>query len=541
LREKLEQQFAKLKELNSKLSRRNRILLIACVAAVLIIVVGGALLLNKNSSTALFSSLSQTEATEIIGKLQDMGVSYTYSNGTISVPARQADLLRAQLVLQGHPRSGLSYDIFRSNIDMMSTDFEKETFKLYDLQDRIAATIRQFRGVEDAVVFISTGNDNRYVLSKDRHEPGASVSVFMKDGGAPTPEQVSGIKLLVSSSCPGMKTDNVMVVDGAGIPVSDKAQTDELSGTARLKMALESDIERKVRANVTYLLNPIYGADRVRVAVNCVVDVRKKLTEITEYSPINDESIHGVLQKSQTGVEVVGQGEVTYGPPGTELNAQIPIYPNITSDGNDIFYADDKAFDYLVSQIIEQIQYDGGDIVDLSVAVVIDEERMTRTERDDLRQAVALAAGISINDAEQKVSVVNASFYKPPVKPPNFIVQALDDNPLLKWMLLGIAGALLVLIVLLILILRALSKRRKKKQMEAERQRLLEEAERERAEIEARLLEGDPHDILNTPLDQAKKTREQELKQQIGEFAELNPEIAAQLIKTWLKGGTGND
>jgi len=166
---------------------------------------------------------------------------------------------------------------------------------------------------------------------------------------------------------------------------------------------------------------------------------------------------------------------------------------------------------------------------------------MTRTERDDLKQAVALAAGISIEDAEQKVSVVNAAFYKAPVRPPNFIVQALDENPLLKWMLLGIAGALLVLIVLLILIMRALSKRKKKKLAEAERQRLLEEAERERAEIEARFLEGDPHDILNTPLDQAKKTREQELKQQIGEFAELNPEIAAQLIKTWLKGGTGND
>ena len=541
MREKLEQHFAKLKEINSKLSKRNRILILACVAAVIIIVVGGALLLNMNSNTALFSSLSQTEATEIMNKLQDMGINYTYSSGTISVPTRQADLLRAQLVLQGHPKSGRSYDVFITNIDMMSTDFEKEMFKLYDLQDRIAATIRQFRGVDDAVVFISAGNDNRYVLSKDRYEPGASVSVFMRDGGAPTPEQVSGIKLLVSSSCPGMKAENVTVVDGAGIPVSDLAQADDMSGAARLKMALENDIERKVRANVAYLLNPIYGQDRVRVAVNCVVDVRKKLTEIIEYTPINEESNHGVLEKSQTGTELVTQGEVTYGPPGTETNAQIPVYPNITSDGNDIFYADDKSFEYLVSQMIEQIQYDGGDILDLSVAVVIDEERMTRTERDDLKQAVALAAGISLDKADEKVSVVNAAFYRAPVRPPNFIVQALEDNPLLKWMLLGIGGALLVFLVLLILIIRALARRKKRKLAEAERQRLLDEAERERAEMELRMLEGDPDDILNTPLDQARKTREQELKQQIGEFADLNPEIAAQLVKTWLKGGRGND
>ena len=53
--------------------------------------------------------------------------------------------------------------------------------------------------------------------------------------------------------------------------------------------------------------------------------------------------------------------------------------------------------------------------------------------------------------------------------------------------------------------------------------------------------ELDAEDILNTPLDSARKTREQELKMQIGEFADLNPEIAAQLIKTWLKGGSGNE
>ena len=46
---------------------------------------------------------------------------------------------------------------------------------------------------------------------------------------------------------------------------------------------------------------------------------------------------------------------------------------------------------------------------------------------------------------------------------------------------------------------------------------------------------------MNTPLDQVRKTREQELKQQIGEFADMNPEIAAQLIRTWLKGGAGDE
>jgi flagellar M-ring protein FliF len=35
---------------------------------------------------------------------------------------------------------------------MTSTDYEKETYKIYELQDRLAATIKYFSGVRDATV-----------------------------------------------------------------------------------------------------------------------------------------------------------------------------------------------------------------------------------------------------------------------------------------------------------------------------------------------------------------------------------------------------
>jgi len=538
LRDKLEQLLAKAKEANEKLSKRNRILLIACVAAILIIAFAGALILNANSSSVLFTNITQTEAVEILGKIEELGVTgASYRNGAISVPANQADALMAQLILLGYPKQGLTYDVFTSNIDMMSTDFEKETFKLYDLQDRIAGTIRHFVGVQDAVVLLSTGNESTYVLSRDRREPSASIIVYMRNGGSPSPEQVNGIQRLVSGAMPGMKKENVAVIDGMGNDVSDSIlnEADLQSGAIRLKVALEAEHERKIQRNVTYLLNPIYGEDRVRVAVNCVVDIKKKLREIIEYSPINEDSDRGVLYHSEELIEAVGQGEVTYGVPGTETNAQIPIYPNITSDGNEIYYTDERAFDYFVSRMTEQITDDGGDLLDTTVAVAIDEERLTRTERDDLTQLVALAAGISIEDAASKVQIVNAKFAREEVTTAVGFIQHLINDPYLKWILIGAAGLILFLLVLMILLIRRAAK--KKKRAREEEELLLAQAAAAAAEEEG-IAEDD---ILNTPLDQARKTREQELKMQIGEFADLNPEIAAQLIKTWLKGGSNRD
>lgn len=547
MREKLDSLLAKVKDIDSKLSKRNRILVIVCVVAILAIAVIGALLLNLNSSMPLFSELNQAEAAEIMKKLEDMGVNATYNNaGTIYVPGNQVDALRAQMVLQGHPKQGLTYDTFIGNVGSMSTDFDRETYKLYDLQDRIAATIRYFKDVEDVVVFISLGNEGRYVLQKDRYAPTASVMLYMKDDTVPDQEQVKGIQRLVAFAIPGMEMDNVAVVDGFSNDLTDRLETAD-SNTTKLKMAIEREIERRIQQKVTYLLNPVFGPDSVRVSVTCQVDVAKKLKESIEYSSATDDDRpRGVLEKESVAIEAVGNGDFVGGVPGTELNAQIPIYPNITTDGKEIYYVDERDFQYLVSKMTEQIQYDGGDILNLTVGVVIDAERLTRTERDEFKQLVAITAGISPDEVDQKVSVVNTVFHRDAEAAPHGFsefIKYVNDNPTLKWILIAAAALLLVILVIVILLLRRAAKKKRAKQEEEEA--MLAAAAAAAAVAAATGTDDqdglDAEDILNTPLDSAKKTREQELKMQIGEFADLNPEIAAQLIKTWLKGGSGDE
>lgn len=122
LKELIEKSKYFLKKINPKL--RKRILIGALV--VILFSIGIAVFLNNTPYETLFSGLNQEEATEIMEKLQEMSVEYKYGNdGVIYVPKEQVEKLKAQLVYEGYPQSGFTYDVFKDNIGMTTTDFKK--------------------------------------------------------------------------------------------------------------------------------------------------------------------------------------------------------------------------------------------------------------------------------------------------------------------------------------------------------------------------------------------------------------------------------
>ena len=63
----------------------------------------------------------------------------------------------------------------------------------------------------------------------------------------------------------------------------------------------------------------------------------------------------------------------------------------------------------------------------------------------------------------------------------------------------------------------------------------LEQAQGEQGEEEA--AEEEPEDLLGAGILDAQSERGMELRQQIRDFAEQSPEIAAQMLRNWLNGG----
>lgn len=92
--------------------------------------------------------------------------------------------------------------------------------------------------------------------------------------------------------------------------------------------------------------------------------------------------------------------------------------------------------------------------------------------------------------------------------------------------------------LLLLLALFILLKKRKKKQEEAEAEMLEEIPEElpegELAEGEG---EGEEEDSLTPELLNIQNERSQELREKVRAFADENPELSAQMLKIWLRGG----
>ena len=98
----------------------------------------------------------------------------------------------------------------------------------------------------------------------------------------------------------------------------------------------------------------------------------------------------------------------------------------------------------------------------------------------------------------------------------------MDTKTLL--ILAGIAAAVLLILSIIILIV---AKRRKKK-------RMLEEQELLAAETEVM---PDLHADSDEDIGRLSKEMQELQKKQVREFADQNPEISAQLLKSWLNGG----
>ncbi len=109
--------------------------MIAVIAAgTIILAAAGLLVLNigtKKGYSTLFTGMSSDDAQAVVSLLQDEGVDYRYNdkNGSVQVMSDTVDKTRAELLSKGYPKSGFTYDMYRNNAGIMSTEKDKE--KIY--------------------------------------------------------------------------------------------------------------------------------------------------------------------------------------------------------------------------------------------------------------------------------------------------------------------------------------------------------------------------------------------------------------------------
>lgn len=542
-----------IKNFIARFTRRTLIIAASVVLGLLIIAIVVSLIMNRAGSkySVLFSKMSQEDATSVLQLLSDNKIEYKYENdGDILVKQSVYDKAMAKVAASGYPVTGFAYEI-AGKANNMATDSIQRKYQLYDLQDRIAATIRMFDGVQDAKVTIALSEESRYVLTEDDDIPAtASVFVRMKDGGSPSPSQVAAIQRFLSTSIRGVNMENVAVIDGNGNDVSvvladDKESkstfaAEEVGNLATIKADTERLVEKHVANNVLEVFNPIYGKGNVYVVAKARVNMNTAMRESITYSvpeKIDENDKKGILSRESASGGSTTLDNGAEGVVGTEVNAEIPEYNTQEDENLQNLRNYEYAREYLVNQIKEQGSVPAGAIEDLSLSVSINAKDFGSVPYDSLVNLAGNAAGINAEERNDKITIVSAEYLDGRVDVSGVFDKEVESNiftklPFFVWMIIGILLTVIIGLTIWYLV---------------RRQRLLRALQLAAIEAENNHVLATalpPLEPYNSEYDEEKimiqNDRGMGLRKNVREFADKNPEIAARLLKSWLSGGEEN-
>ena len=543
--EKAKGYWTKVKEFLKKLPKKIFIALGILVVLALVLVIW----LNSRPYSVLFTELNAEDMSSVLTYLEEAGVTNykVENNDTILVHPSQEANLKAQLLMEGYPNSGFAYT-YSTETGALSTESERAAAQLYDLQDRMSAVVRCLDGVKDAVVTINTGEDRSYVLDSDNAMPAtASVFVELHDIEMLTTNQADAIRNLVANSVKGLEVSKVSITDNLGNTYTTGADVADGDASA-LKIQLEQEWENKIRTNVLQVLVPWFGKDNVEVAVHCTVEVSHTTENNTdvflpEWAADGSTNGRGIVGSRIYDYYYTRDGEeVEGGVVGTTTNSDFPEYvedlPNFTGDEDTVSLSGQVDYDNSRSEKI--IVRTAGVLTDCSVAVTINSDVAGMVSVPEVSQHVARASGI-VGEVDEvtgeeyladRISVISVPFNLDEDDggedgPAGFFS---EDN----WILIAALAGLVLFLIILIIVLLILHSRKKKRLAE-------EEAERERQELEARLAaEAALASIQASENGADVMSMESErtviLRQDIRKFVEDNPEIAAQMLRGWLRG-----
>ncbi|MBQ9521240.1 MAG: hypothetical protein IJR72_01550 [Oscillospiraceae bacterium] len=502
--ERIKNIWQKIRAFWVSLSRRTKIFAMF-VAAVTVVVIGVLIVRSVNHRYAvLFTDLSAEDLTQVVNYLSANNITdyKIENNNRILVPEGQESRLKMNILLEGYPTSGFGYQMYLSNIGSLSSDADRQLLWQADLQDRLAACITYIPGVRSAKVFITPGEDRRYILSTDDIvNATASVTVEMSGNKTLTDQQANAIRALIRGAVQGLAIEDVDIMDTAGNTYTGETDSLNASDSAQLKLALESQVNAYLRNNVLRVLNDLFGEGNCSVSVSSTVNVNRTYEDAIIYeepawAQNGSSEGRGIIGRRLWGDSIVrDDGAGAGGTVGTTTNADLNEYVIRESDltGNEREINASGEIDYNVTQYHRQTEYPIGVVEDVMVSVAINSSILgdTPPNLDTLTQVVARAAGINVTTEADRIAIMVHPFYvTPPVPEEPNVIELLPGLELPGWVVYAAIAGLILFAILIIIILLIRNSIKKK------RQRREEERKAEEAKLEQKLQRGRPVSVI---------------------------------------------
>ena len=334
----------------------------------------------------LFANVNEGDGAAIITALQQMNVPYQFTEGggAITVPQGVVYETRLKLAGQGLPKAGnVGFELLE-NQKFGTSQFVERVNYLRGLEGELARSVSSLGQVKSARVHLAVPKPSAFVREQER--PTASVILTLHPGRMLDGPQIAAIARLVSSAVPGMRVQEVSIMDTEGGILGNSAARQEGLDPSQLKYT--SELEAALNRRVAAILEPLAGKDgfRAQVSVDLDFDERERTSETFGKNSPPDKAI-----RSQMSIEASGGKSGSGGVPGSLTNqpqdpAKAPITTEAKSENlrapgsidtgasgsDDASSRNEKTVNYEVDRAIERIKSSKGQLRRVSAAVVLD-------------------------------------------------------------------------------------------------------------------------------------------------------------------------
>ena len=529
------------------LSVAKQVSLVIALAATLSLAVGVVIWSQSSNYTLLFGSMDAKDLSEVVQTLDQENISYQIEtkSGAILVPEESVHALRLKLATLGFPRQAATgYQILDIEQGFGISQFKETTRYHRALEGELAKSISSLTSVKSARVML--GLPKRSVFVRKVQEPTASVVVQIYPGRGLNDEQVSAIVYLVSASIPNMKPKSVTVVDQQGNLLTSDQQVGGMSVSIK-QLDYVRQIESTLSRRIIQLLSPVVGGvHKIRAQVTAELDFTQQEQTRENYEP-NPDAI-----RSEQEVKEINRKEGPMGVPGALTN-QPPRAGLAPEEGYDHekdpnlkASKEKKTKNYEIDRTVSHIKSSVGNIIKISVAVVIDDKLSEDEAGAEIRVPIddeelakykrLVADSVGLDQARgDTLSIVNASFVYEKEK---YVGSEIWEEPWF-WNLLKQLGAGLIILMLIFFVIKPMLRDLGKKEeftMEYFEDVPEDSDELKNSDDIASALEKMNEDVQETAEEVEEDSKEdRELIEKVRVIVASEPKLASHIIKQWIQ------
>lgn len=365
----------------------------------------------------LYGDLDPRDAGQVVQALDRARIPYRLAAGGAQVMVPEADVPRVRLMLarDGLPAGGsIGYEIFDRGESLTTTPFQQDINRVRALEGELSRTIRGLSGVRTARVHLVL--PRREPFSRERGEAQASVVIAMQGAQRLDREGVQAVLHLVAAAVPGLRPQNVSIVDSRGELMARGGQALTGPAAAQTGEELRRAAEQRLARGVEDLLERTLGPGRVRAEASVEMDFDRVQTTEERFDPENQvpRSTQSTSESSRSGE--AGNVSVANQLPGAEAQAG----GNQTQSSRS-----EETTNFEIGRTTRNTMREQPAVRRLSVAVLVDgvwepqangpPQFRERSAEELQRIASLVRSAVGFNEQRgDRVDVVNLRFAEPP-------------------------------------------------------------------------------------------------------------------------------